>query len=33
MDEQYATGYGQKTAEEAADSTYKAILESVNNAK
>ncbi len=33
MDEQYATGYGQKTPEEAAKKAYETILESVNNAK
>ena len=33
MDEQYATGYGQKTPEEAGAAAYKTILESVNNAK
>ena len=32
MDEQYATGYGQKTPEEAGAAAYKTILESVNNA-
>ncbi len=33
MDEQYATGYGQKTPEEAADKAYKIILESIETSK
>lgn len=33
MDEQYATGYGQKTPQEAGAAAYKTISESVNNAK
>ncbi len=33
MDEQYATGYGQKTPQEAAASAYKTISESVKNSK
>lgn len=33
MDEQYATGYGQKTPQEAAEDTYNTILEAVNSSK
>lgn len=33
MDDQYATGYGQKTPQEAAANTYKIIRESVTNAR
>ncbi|HBG12197.1 MAG TPA: hypothetical protein DDX68_11280 [Clostridium sp.] len=33
MDEQYATGYGQKTPLEAAANAYKIISESVDNSK
>ena len=33
MNEAYATGYGQKTSQEAGADAYKTILDSVNNSK